>query len=226
VTQPAPAPLALPGGWRLAVHASLPSTSDLCRALAQHGEPEGLAVLAHQQTGGRGSNGRAWVSPPGNLYLSALLRPPGRAREAGQWSLLAGVALAEAVAALLPTEAPLALKWPNDLLLGEAKLAGILIDSSAAEGRLDWLVIGIGVNLASAPHLADRLTTCLAEHVAVPTPETMAAAVLARLAHWRTVHATHGFAPIRAAWSPWAARLPHFTGLSESGALLPLAVGV
>ncbi len=224
MTEPA-APHKLPGGWRLAVHDSLPSTSDLCRALARDGEPAGLAVLAGRQTAGRGSNGRNWLSPSGNMYLSTLLRPPGPAREAGQWSLLAGLAVAEAVAAVLPADAPLALKWPNDLLLNGAKLAGILIDSSAANTSLDWLVIGIGINLAIAPDLADRATTCLAEHIAAPLPETMAAAVLARLAHWRARHAAEGFAPIRAAWTQWGARLPGFAGLSESGALLPLAVG-
>lgn len=222
--QPPPAPRPLAEGWRLAVHESLPSTSDLCRALAQDGEPEGLAVLARQQVNGRGSKGSSWISPPGNMYLSALLRPPGPAREAGQWSLLAGVALAEAVAALLPADAPLALKWPNDVLLGGAKLAGILIDSSATDGRLDWLVIGIGVNLTRAPSLADRPTTCLAAHRAAPTAEAMAAAMLARLTHWRAIHAAEGFAPIRAAWATWGANRPGFTGLSESGALLPVAV--
>lgn len=211
---------ALAGGWRLAVHDSLASTSDLCRALARDGEPEGLAVLARAQTGGRGSNGRRWVSPPGNLYLSVLLRPPGPAREAGQWSLLAGVAVAEAVAALLPAEADLALKWPNDLLLGGTKLAGILIDSDAAGARLDWLVIGIGINLAHAPALADRATTCLADHITAPASEMMAAAVLARLAYWRAEHTASGFAPIRAAWTQWGTRLPGFTGLSDAGALL------
>jgi BirA family biotin operon repressor/biotin-[acetyl-CoA-carboxylase] ligase len=213
----------LAGGWRLVVHDCLPSTSSLCQALARDGEPGGLAVLARAQTGGRGSNGRHWASPPGNLYLSALLRPPGPAREAGQWSLLAGVAVAEAVAALLPADADLALKWPNDLLLGGAKLAGILIDSDAAGARLDWLVIGIGINLASAPTLAERATTCLAAHIAAPAPEVMAEAVLERLAHWRAVHAAAGFAAIRAAWRPWGARLPGFGGLSDAGALL--AVG-
>jgi BirA family biotin operon repressor/biotin-[acetyl-CoA-carboxylase] ligase len=225
VSQAALAPRFLAGGWRLAVHDSLPSTSDLCRARARDGEPDGLAVLARRQTGGRGSNGRSWVSPAGNMYLSALLRPPGPARETGQWSLLAGLAVAEAVAALLPADAPLALKWPNDLLLGGAKLAGILIDSSAADTRLDWLVIGIGINLASAPTLADRATICLAGHITPPTAETMAAAVLARLAHWRSVHAAEGFAPVRVAWTAWGTRLPGVAGLSESGALLPLAVG-
>lgn len=206
--------------WRLVVYDSLGSTSDLCRALARDGEPDGLAVMARSQSAGRGSKGRHWVSPPGNLYLSVLLRPPGPAREAGQWSLLAGVALAEAVAARLAPAADLALKWPNDLLLGGAKLAGVLIDSEAGPLGLDWLVIGIGVNIVSAPAVGDRATTCLAEHGAALEPEALAALVLERLGYWRAVHARAGFAAVRAAWQPWGARLPGFAGLSPSGALL------
>jgi BirA family transcriptional regulator, biotin operon repressor / biotin---[acetyl-CoA-carboxylase] ligase len=125
--------------WRLRVHEVLPSTSDLCRSLAADGEPAGLAVLARRQTRGRGSRGRDWESPPGNLFLSVLLRPAGRARDAAQWSLLAGVALGEAFAAYLPDASMLRLKWPNDVLVGGKKIAGILVDSSAdAAGMVGW----------------------------------------------------------------------------------------
>lgn len=194
--------------WRLQIHDVLGSTSDLCRARAAAGEPEGLAVLARQQTSGRGSRGRDWVSPPGNLYLSVLLRPAEPARDAAQWSLLAGVALAEAVAHHLPGSAALRLKWPNDLLLDGGKLAGILVDSAAApDGTLDWLVIGIGVNLTVAPDLPGRAVARLADHAPPPLPERFAGAVLGRLAHWRRVRARDGFAAIRAAW---LARAPGF----------------
>jgi BirA family biotin operon repressor/biotin-[acetyl-CoA-carboxylase] ligase len=219
VTQPAAAPRLLAGGWRLAAHESLGSTSELCRDLAHQGEPAGLAVLARRQLGGRGSKGRSWVSPAGNMYLSVLLRPPGPAREAGQWSLLAGVALAEAVAGLLADDADLSLKWPNDLLLSGAKLAGILVDSVAAEGRLDWVVLGIGLNLLVAPAVPDRPTACLAGRITPPAPEVMAEMLLARLAHWRDVQAAEGFAPVRAAWSRWGARQVGFAGLAEDGSL-------
>lgn len=221
MSEPAATPRPLAGGWRLAVHDSLASTSDLLRERASLGEPAGLAVLARRQLGGRGSKGRSWQSPLGNLYLSVLLRPPGPAREAGQWSLLAGVALAETVDALLGDDPALSLKWPNDLLLDEAKLAGILVDSTAGKGALDWVVIGIGVNLAVAPEVADRRTTCLAARIAPPEPETMAALLLARLAYWRDVQAEQGFAPIRAAWVRWGARRPGFAGLEADGSLCP-----
>ncbi|WP_135466460.1 biotin--[acetyl-CoA-carboxylase] ligase [Crenalkalicoccus roseus] len=180
---------------------TLPSTSDWLIQQAERGASEGLAVLAKRQTAGRGRNGRQWASPQGNLYLSVLLRPAGTAREAGQWALLAGVALFEAAAALVGAQA-LRLKWPNDLLHQDAKAGGILAESALArddgpQGRLAWLVLGIGVNLAAAPALPDRPTTMLGGGEA---PEAFAARLLARLDHWRRVQAAQGFAPLRAAW--------------------------
>ena len=187
--------------WRLQVHESVASTSDLCRALAADGEPEGLAVLARRQSQARGSRGRDWSSPEGNLSLSVLLRPREPAHEAGQWSLLAAVAVADALVQFLPDAGVLRLKWPNDVLLNGAKLAGILVDAAAGpEGVLDWLVIGIGVNLAVAPDVPRRRVACLADIVPPPTPEAFAVPLLDRLHHWRLVRARHGFGPIRAAW--------------------------
>ena len=221
--------------WRLAIHASLPSTSDFCRERAAAGEPEGLAVLALRQTKGRGSRGRSWSSAPGSLSLSVLLRPVAPAGAAGEWALLAGVAMADGLARFLPDASGLALKWPNDILLHGRKLAGILIDSSAGEGgRLDWLVIGFGANLAKAPQLLERAAAALAEAGRAPPPELAARSVLDRLDHWRGVRLREGFAAVRAAWlrrsQPMGSRLRlrlHegvadgcFAGLSEEGALL------
>jgi BirA family biotin operon repressor/biotin-[acetyl-CoA-carboxylase] ligase len=220
--------------WRLAVHDVLSSTSDLCRALAEQGEREGLAVLALRQTQGRGSRGRAWHSPAGNLHLSVLLRPREWARCAGQWALLTGVALRQTVADLAPQRAALRLKWPNDLLLDGRKLAGILIDSSADEaGRLDWLVVGIGVNLAHAPPLTGRTTAALAELIAPPSPAAVAERLLARLDQWRRIRRREGFAAIRAAWLAHGPRMDEavtlkladglvegaFAGLGDDGGL-------
>lgn len=185
--------------WRLQTHDVLPSTSDLCRTLAVQGEPAGLAVLARRQSAGRGSRGRGWDTPAGNLALSVLLRPALPPREAAQMSLLAGVALAETVRDLLP-DADLTLKWPNDLLLGGAKLAGILTETHGADGHLDWLVLGIGANLAFAPDVPGRAIATLATHMAPPAPEAFSEALLARLDLWLAVLGAEGFGPIRAAW--------------------------
>lgn len=222
--------------WRLRSFPLLASTQDLCRALAQAGEPGHLAVRAGRQSAGRGTKGRSWEGAAGNLFLSVLLRPDGPAREATRFSLLAGVALAETTAALLPREGvSLRLKWPNDLLLDGRKLAGILTESAAApDGRLDWVVIGFGVNLASAPVVPDRATACLADQVPAPAPEAFAADLLARLDDWLDRHALAGFAAVRAGWmryapepgSPLSVRMAGrrvdgaFAGLSEDGRLL------
>ena len=222
-------------GWRLAIHETLSSTSDACRARAAGGEPGALAVLARRQTQGRGTDGRTWQSPPGNLYLSVLLRPAEPARLAGEWSLLAAVALAETVALLLPDRQALTLKWPNDLLLHGGKLAGILTESAAAPGgTLDFVIIGFGLNLAVAPTLPDRRTACLADAVAPPGPEDFAWSLLDQLDRWRLRRLERGFAAVREAWmargplpgAPIAVRQGtatlhgSFAGLGADGSLL------
>lgn len=187
-----------PAGWRLRVEPSLPSTSDLLLRLAAAGEPEGLAILALTQTAGRGRDGRGWSSPAGNLYISVLLRPGGPARAAAGYALLGAVALAEALDPFLPDPAQLRLKWPNDLLLGGAKMAGMLCESAAtAEGTLDFLVIGLGANLAVAPSVPDRPTACLPTPV---PPERVATRLLHRIEAWRGRMAAEGLAPLVAAW--------------------------
>lgn len=214
--------------WRLKTYEVLPSTSDLCRSLAEAGEPDGLAVLARRQTQGRGSRGREWIAPPGNLNLSVLIRPREMVASAAQWALLAAVALAEALA---PT-ARLQVKWPNDLLLDGRKVAGILLDSADdGRGGLAWLVIGMGVNLAQTPSLYDREAGSLQS---AELPEQVASRVLERLEAWRQVRLLDGFAPVRAAWLSRAQEIGatvslrigeerrggQFAGLGEDGSLL------
>jgi BirA family biotin operon repressor/biotin-[acetyl-CoA-carboxylase] ligase len=214
------------------VHESLGSTSDLLLRLAAGGEPGGLAVLAHRQTAGRGRDGRPWESVAGNMHLSLLIRPEGPAREAPQWGLLAAVALHDALAPHLPDAAALTLKWPNDVLLSGAKVAGMLCECAADAGqRIEWLVIGLGANLAFAPAVPGRPTACLADHGKPPGPEAMACAVLAAFEHWRGIRVAEGFGPIRAAWMARGPRpdaalsirggiAGRYQGLAEDGSLL------
>jgi BirA family biotin operon repressor/biotin-[acetyl-CoA-carboxylase] ligase len=221
-----------PGGWRLAIHDELASTQDIVLAAAQQGEPDGLAVLARRQSAARGTQGRPWTSPIGNLSLSMLLRPEGPARELPQYGLLAGVALADAAAAVLPEGADLRLKWPNDLLLGGAKCAGILSQGSiGAEGGIEWVVFGIGVNLAVAPAMPDQPTASFAATgITPPEPVEFAHRLLEALSHWRA----QGLPAVREAWmargpaldAPMrlrqgdALRQGRFAGLDADGRLL------
>ena len=227
------------GFWRLAVHPSLPSTSDLCAARAEAGEPEGLAVMALRQTAGRGSRGRQWESPEGNLYISVLLRPPGTLADGGGWALIAALAMIEAVSGFVPDPTRLALKWPNDVLLDGRKLAGVRLDAQARpDGTFDWLVMGCGINLAHAPDLPGRQVACLADAAPPPPTSEAAKALLDRLAHWRGVCLAKGLGPVRAAWlaraQPVGTKLQlsyngqviggSFAGLADDGGLL-LATG-
>ncbi len=220
--------------WRLEEYDALDSTSDRCILRAKEGETEGLAILALRQTAGRGSRGRQWEAPAGNLNLSVLLRPDLPMAQSSIFPLLTGVAVADAVAAFLPADIAPVLKWPNDVLLGGAKLAGILVDAAPKGDAADWLVIGIGINLAEAPSIAGRRTTTLALFGGPAKPVDAAHTVLHYLGFWLDILAHSGVAPILDAWQqrghPIGTELQltgagdqvsgRFAGLSPSGELL------
>ncbi len=179
--------LASGGGPRLASlerHDTIGSTSDRLKELARAGAPQWTVVLAERQTSGRGREGRAWQSPSGGLYLSVLLRP--RDERVSLLPLAAGVAVAEAVAGL---GVACELKWPNDVLASGRKLAGILAEASSGSAGVEWLVLGIGVNVAlDASRLPSDLrasvTSLRAEGARDADPDAVAVAVLRQLAVW------------------------------------------
>jgi len=122
------------------------STNSYARARAESGASEGEVVVAEYQSQGRGRMGRRWESPPfANLYVSILLRPKLSPAHLAQITLMAAVALAEVVEEFVP-EKP-AIKWPNDILIGGKKLAGILSEAACSAERVEYVILGIGVNL-------------------------------------------------------------------------------
>lgn len=153
---------------------------------AEAGAPEGLWIRAKQQSGGRGRLGRQWLSPPGNLYCSTLVRIGPSDPAAHLLAFVAGLAVLDTVRAILP-ETQARLKWPNDVHVDGAKLAGILL-----ERRRDAVVVGIGMNVAIVPEVAGRTVTSLRDQGAMAQVD--AAAVLellavrfgSRLLQWRT----------------------------------------
>src|SRR5262249_14539510 len=153
-------------GKKIHYFAELDSTNRLAYKLAAEGAVEGEVVLAETQTRGKGRLGRSWFSPPGlNLYLSIILRPNLSPSNAPQLTLVSAVALAETVQPILGARP--AIKWPNDILAGGKKLAGILTESSVDSERLHFVVVGIGVNLNMPADLLpeeirDRATSLLA----------------------------------------------------------------
>ena len=148
-------PVARSLGYRLHHHASLGSTNEEALALGRGGDPGRLWILADRQTAGRGRVGRVWSSPPGNHYATLLLVDPCEPRLAPQLGFVAGVALAEALERVAGPGRGIAIKWPNDVLCGGAKLAGILVEGGAVPRGTGTAafsaVLGFGVNCASHP---------------------------------------------------------------------------
>ena len=193
----------LPDGFVLHAHDRLASTNDEALRLAEAGAPAGVVVSAGEQTRGRGRHGRTWASPPGNLYASVLLRPDCQMTVAAQLSLVAGLALGEALVGLGPPDLNLQLKWPNDILIGGAKAAGILIEgASDAAGRAAWVIVGSGVNVISCPQGTLYPATCLAREgfATTLTPLAVLQAYLAELDCWLGRWREAGFGAVRRAW--------------------------
>jgi BirA family transcriptional regulator, biotin operon repressor / biotin---[acetyl-CoA-carboxylase] ligase len=223
-------------------------------ALAASGDVrEGDWLVAERQTAGRGRQGRVWSSPPGNLYASGLVQLRAGYPAPPTLALVAGLAVFSALVApdLIrglasssgdcdeeqprPGSRPgrrgegLALKWPNDVLAGNAKLAGILL-----ERQDNAVVIGIGINLAHDPALPDRPSTSLAALGATLSPDAAIAALADQLAYWLDIWRREGLPSIRNAWlecahpvgTPLSAALPDgtrvdgsFDGLTDDCAL-------
>ena len=153
-------------GGQLHYFPEIDSTNSFARQLADNGAREGEIVIAETQTHGRGRLGRRWQSPPfTNLYFSVILRPQLLPANAPQITLMAAVALAETVAALITQG--VAIKWPNDILVEGKKLAGILTEAACDPERLQYVLLGIGVNLNyridTMPEEIRRRATSLAE---------------------------------------------------------------
>jgi len=193
---------------RLLALDAVDSTNEEARRRARAGAAEGTAVVATSQTAGRGRLGRRWESPPGNLYCSLLLRPECPPDRAANLSFAAALALADALTPLLPDGVDLRFKWPNDVLLDERKVAGILLESGITDGRLDWVVVGAGVNVASFPREAMYPATSLAAMgCRGVTPREVMEAYFDHIRRWYGRWREQGFEPLRGAWLARAAGL-------------------
>lgn len=192
--------------------------------------PEGDWLVADRQVAGRGRQGRKWFDGSGNFMGSTVVHPTDRDPPVHTLTLVASVALYEALLPLIPDPSALQIKWPNDLMLKGAKLSGILLER---EGQA--VVLGIGVNLAAAPELPERETIALADVGPVPSrdafAEVLAESFARELDRWRQF----GLAPIMRRWLAAAHPLGtslrvhgeesqaiegQFAGLSDEGSLL------
>ncbi len=212
-------------------HASVPSTMDVAAALASEGAAHGVVVAAEEQTAGRGRRGSMWSSPPGaGLYFSFIARPADAAT-LSLLTLAAGVGVREGIAAASGLAA--GLKWPNDLLVGRRKLAGILAEGIAIGTGNQAIVIGVGVNVQAAaypPDVAARATSIEGELGRAVDRDALFAAILDALWH-RLATLEERPGDILQAWraaSPsaigtrieWEGHAGLTNGIDDTGALL------
>ncbi|MEK6303281.1 MAG: biotin--[acetyl-CoA-carboxylase] ligase [Acidobacteriota bacterium] len=164
----------------------LPSTNDLAREMAASGAEEGVAVMAREQTTGRGRMGRNWSSPAGEgLYLSLILRPQITPDTAPVITLAAAVAVAETLKLDFQIDADI--KWPNDVLASGRKICGILVEAAIEKEQLLYAVMGIGINLAQRDfpeEFRESATSVLIESGRPVEAEDVLAPLLSRLEHW------------------------------------------
>jgi BirA family biotin operon repressor/biotin-[acetyl-CoA-carboxylase] ligase len=229
------APAVLPECCRLIVLDEVDGTNTEALRRVQAGERGPLWIRADRQTAGRGRSGRTWSSQSGNLfasYVTSLSCPP---LKAGQLSLVAGVAAIDAIrrAGDVPG---LRLKWPNDVLISGAKVGGILVESSTPAPQAGIVaVVGIGLNLVSAPEDLGRAATFLARHAIELSPHEALCFLAQTMKHWIDLWDNgDGFARVREAWLQRAGAIGEpltinaatgpvagtFAGIDESGALL------
>lgn len=214
-----------------------PSTNDHAKDLALHRQaPEFTCVYALEQTKGRGSRQREWISPKGNLYASYILYPDCPPQTAPQLSFVTALAIRAAIVDIGVAGEDITLKWPNDVLLNNKKLAGILLESSAqTPTKTDYVVAGVGVNLINHPENVLFPATDIKTATGITkTPADMAPQIQARIQQYEQQWKNQGFAPIRQEWLTHAAQLNQpitiklhnetvsgiFTGLDEQGNLI------
>lgn len=197
--------------------AAVGSTMDLARRLAERGAPEATVVIAGEQTAGRGRHGRGWASPPGGAWFSLVLRPEIEPSQAGSVSLLLGEALAGTLRARY--HLPVCVKWPNDLWLWDGKLGGVLLELGTVGGRLEWLIVGIGINGNNPlPEGARFPPISLAEALGRPVDLSgLYAAALGGIARSYREFLQRGFEPVRRRWWEFSVLRPGDSVTVERG---------
>lgn len=202
--------------------------------MAASGDFGPLWISAKRQLGGKGRRGRAWVSRPGNLFCTGLFPHQSTLASAAQLSFAAALAVHDTVAQFRP-DADTKIKWPNDVLMNGAKIAGILLESGGTDDQL-WVAVGIGINIGSAPKDTPYPATYLRADMGRsdwPLLTDIKQKLYTRFTYWQDAHARGGFEPLRTAWldraqgmgSAVTARLPNETikgtalGMDKDGAL-------
>lgn len=196
-------------GKKIFFYPELDSTNSAAMRLGRDGVAEGSAIIADKQTAGKGRIGRKWESPPGvNLYTSIILRPDIAPYDAQKLTLVMAVAVACAIAECCSVRP--AVKWPNDILIGAKKVAGILMEMDAEADHVNFIVAGVGLNInmpsADLPKPVRQIAVSLKEACGTEVSRVEAARMLySNVEKWYNKFRKHGFAPILAQWKSFFA---------------------
>lgn len=191
-------------GQNVQYYPTVDSTNIKCQDLAKSGAPEGTLVVAEEQVGGKGRLGRVWNSPKGsNIYMSLLLRPPLEIQRCPQLTLLTAVAVVETIQENYGIEANI--KWPNDVLIQGKKICGILTELNAEADRINWVVIGIGINVNTTeddftPEVLEVATSLRIAGGEVLRRVPLIQQVLERFEELYFLYLKEGFLPVKKRW--------------------------
>lgn len=218
-------------GRELTFYSEVQSTQNAARDLAEAGAPEGALVVADHQSSGRGRMGRSWVSPPGKgIYMSMIMRPSVPIHCAPQLTLLTAVALCRSLRQL--TNLDIGIKWPNDLLIDGKKISGILLESTAEDERLKYIIAGIGisVNLSEGDYPEEVLAKATSLRIASGKVFSRAAIIAEFLREWEALYDAflqEGFGPIAALWESLSVSIGRTVRLTTpQGEMMGVPVGL
>lgn len=187
--------------FKIEAYDEVPSTNDIAKELWHAGRPEGTVITANVQTRGRGRMGRRWISPTGNLYCSVILKPKKPIRSLSELSFVAALAVGETIADFFPEKKAVTYKWPNDVLVGGQKIAGILLETEGSQPDAQDVIVGVGINCASYPDQVTYPATSLADWMGTtPDPKNVLSDFLKNLRLYYNKWLKDGFSVIRPMW--------------------------
>lgn len=186
-------------GKSILSYTSLDSTNDTAYKLAEGGAKEGTVVIAEKQKKGKGRRGRTWISPKGGIYLSCIIRPDIEPKEVAKITLVSAVAVSVSIRKVV--NIPVMIKWPNDITINGKKVCGILTEMKAEQDKVDFLIVGIGVNVDNPASLLPKGATTLSEESGSSVSKVgLAKSILENLEHYMGIFKKEGFKAIRGEW--------------------------
>ncbi len=196
-------------GREIISYKKVDSTNDVAYSLAEKGAKEGVVILADEQAKGKGRHGRPWASPPkGGIYLSCILRPHITPNEIPKITMLAAVAIAKSIRKVFGL--PAMIKWPNDILINNKKVCGILTEMKAEQDRVDFIVLGIGINVNTPAKTLPKYASSIKEEMSHKDSLSrldLVKAVLENLEREYKLLEKEGFDPIIDEWKDFSCML-------------------